>query len=82
MKCTDENLRELAELKAGWNSYKAKPIDPRAIRAVKEFRIMYLTERDDLLPNAVPTVGGGIMLVWEGERYTLNIGPDGEQVKE
>ena len=81
-KCTDEYLNQLAELEFNWNSWHDLPIDDRAIRAVKEFRILYLSDREHLFPNAVPTNKGGIILAWEGERYTLEFGPDGEQVRE
>ncbi len=78
MKCTDAYLKELSELKADG----APPIDPRAIRAVKEFCIMHLIEKEHLLPDVVPTNKGGLMLAWDGEDYTLDFGPDGKQVRE
>jgi hypothetical protein len=54
----------LLELKPNWDSYGAPAIDPRAIVAARAF----LGE-----PIPVPTVNGGVELVWEWQNLELEV---------
>jgi hypothetical protein len=58
-------------LEKGWNSYRAVPIEEKAIQFAS-----ILTE---MAPQIVPTTGGGIQLEWhcEGLDIELEISPDG-----
>ena len=58
---------ELGALEPGWDSYCGKPIDRRAIAAMKAL----LAET----PTVVPRSGGGLDLEWSD--YCLSITADG-----
>lgn len=64
-------LQELADLPPNWNSYRARPIDARAIAAVRALL--------ETKPFIVPTSMGGVQLEWHTPHgdYELEIGPNG-----
>lgn len=61
--------QEFRNLRAGWDSYDAAPISEAAILAAAS------------LPaeTRVPLASGGILCGWQSERFTVTIGPNGEQ---
>ena len=65
----------LLDLKAGWDSYGAKPINPSAVAAAKNFLRMV---------QVVPTNKGGVQFEWHcyGVDVEVEFGPDGRIVKQ
>jgi hypothetical protein len=57
-----EILTKLASLPPGWNSYKAKPPAPRAIR--QALQLLVDLDWGGPLPTVSPTSTGGIQLEW------------------
>ena len=63
---------DLLGLQAGWNSYSAKPIEPRnAIRAVQ--LLFELLGSVTPPPIVVPTVRGGIQLEWHTQGVNIEV---------
>ena len=67
-----EGVVDLLGLQAGWNSYSAKPIEPRnAIRAVQ--LLFELLDPKTPTPIVVPTVRGGIQLEWHTKGVDIEV---------
>ena len=67
-----EEVVDLLNLPAGWNSYSAKPIAPR--NAIKAIRVLAdLLEPATPSPIVVPTVRGGIQLEWHTNGVDIEI---------
>ena len=67
-----EGVVDLLGLQAGWNSYSAKPIEPRnAIRAVQ--LLFELLGSVTPPPIVVPTVRGGIQLEWHTQGVNIEV---------
>jgi hypothetical protein len=67
-----EGVVDLLRLPAGWNSYSAKPIEPRnAIRAIRLLAEFLGPETPP--PVAVPTVRGGIQLEWHTKGVNIEV---------
>lgn len=56
-------MAEIAELRAGWNSYNARPIEMSNVVTAVNLLLRYLPAHARL-PMIVPTVHGGIQLEW------------------
>ncbi len=70
-------LDELATLPPGWNSYNARPIDPRSREAA--LSVLAFLAWDGPLPTVSPTPRGGVQLEWGGDEdgVELEFAPDG-----
>jgi len=67
-----EGVVDLLGLQAGWNSYSAKPIEPRnAIRAVQ--LLFELLGSVTPQPIVVPTPRGGIQLEWHTQGVNIEV---------
>ena len=63
---------DLLDLPEGWNSYSAKPIEPRnAVRAVE--LLFQLKETGAPPPIVVPTAPGGIQLEWHANGVDIEV---------
>ena len=63
---------DLLDLREGWNSHSAKPVEPRnAVRAVE--LLFQLRETGALPPVVVPTVRGGIQLEWHANGVDIEV---------
>jgi len=73
-----KKIGELRELRAGWDSYNAQPIQERAIQEGSDL-LMYLARLDLPEPRIVPTSAGGIQLEFQKDEreLELEILPDG-----
>lgn len=71
-------LTELLALPENWNSYRARPVDPRAVERALELLWAIMPE-DGPLPVIVPTHGGGIQLEWHrtGADLEVEVTPGG-----
>jgi hypothetical protein len=65
-------ISELGELEAGWDSYGARPVDPRCAVATAEF-VLNLLDRNMPQPTVVATTRGGIQLEWRRAGADLEI---------
>ncbi len=67
-----EQVVDLLDLPEGWNSYAAKPIEPRnAVRAVE--LLFQLKEIGAPPPVVVPTAPGGIQLEWHANGIDIEV---------
>ncbi len=60
---TSRACAELLWLARGWDSYGARPIDPRNVVAMLEFLVRVMAN-DTPAPSVVPTSGGGVQIEW------------------
>ena len=69
---TIDRLSELLTLPANWDSYGARPIDPKiALAAIRLLgRVMW---NDSCPPSVVPTNRGGVQLEWHARGVDLEI---------
>jgi len=65
-------ISELGELEEGWDSYGARPVDPRCAAATAEF-VLNLLDGNTPKPAIVPTARGGIQLEWHRAGADLEI---------
>lgn len=65
-------LQDLLRLPAGWNSYGAVPIEPRAVVATIELMASTM-DTDTPAPHVVPTNRGGVQLEWHQPDVDLEI---------
>lgn len=69
---TIERMAELLALPEDWNSYGARPVDPRA--AAEALRLLAKTMRSDApAPLVIPTSAGGIQLEWHARGIDLEV---------
>lgn len=54
---------ELLRLAPGWDSYGARPIDPRNVLAMLKF-LARVMANDTPAPSVVPTSGGSVQIEW------------------
>ena len=67
-----EQVVDLLDLSEGWNSYSAKPIEPRnAVRAVE--LLFQLRETGAPPPSVVPTAPGRIQLEWHANGIDIEV---------
>ena len=67
-----EQVVGLLDLPEGWNSYSAKPIEPRnAVRAVE--LLFQLRETGAPPPTVVPTATGGIQFEWHAGGVDIEV---------
>jgi len=66
------SVTNLLRLPFGWDSYSAKPIDPRSAKAALDF-LASLIGKQVQAPQIVPTVSGGIQLEWHQNGIDLEI---------
>jgi hypothetical protein len=72
LKETEETLRGFATLPAGWDSYRAKSIEPHVVDAVIEL-LHRIVQHNTLKPAVVPTNRGGIQIEWHTQGVDLEI---------
>ena len=66
-----ERLAVLAQLPAGWNSYKAAQISADAIGVARELLARF--PEDAPMPGVVPTVRGGVQLEWHAGGLDIEV---------
>ena len=67
-----KDVADLLGLPAGWNSYSAKPIEPRNVKRAIEL-LAELLGPETPPPIVVPTVGGGIQLEWHNNGIDIEV---------
>ncbi len=67
-----DRLKELAELRKGWDSYNAEPLNPRAVRRTLQL-LPALSPFDPGDPTVVPTFNGGVQLEWHDKTGDVEI---------
>jgi len=67
-----EKISELGDLDEDWDSYGARPIDPRCAMTAAEI-ILNLMDSETPAPAIVPTSGGGIQMEWHRAGADLEI---------
>jgi hypothetical protein len=65
-------LRELLRLGPGWDSYGARPVDPRAVAAALAL-LAHVMKRAAEAPQIVPTVHGGVQLEWHSKEAGVEV---------
>ncbi len=65
-------LAELAQLKAGWNSYRAAPISPEAIQRALALLDATMSEGTPA-PSVVPLSTGGVQIEWHVAGFDLEV---------
>jgi hypothetical protein len=65
-------ISALANLKENWDSYGARPIDPRCAEATTNL-LLAILDSDTPRPSVVPTNRGGIQLEWHRAGADLEI---------
>lgn len=68
-------LREVAKLKANWDSYGAAPFDPIVIERARSL-ILYLVTNDVPSPRIIPAASGSLLLEWSTDLVHLEIDID------
>ena len=71
-----DTLKQLADLKADWDSYDGLPISPTAIRRA-EHLLTHLVSEGTPLPQVFPTSRGGVQFEWKNSSWEVEIAPDG-----
>ena len=66
------SVTNLLRMPFGWDSYSAKPIDPRSAKVALYF-LADLIGKQASAPQIVPTVSGGIQLEWHQNGIDLEI---------
>lgn len=70
-----EAIKSFESLQANWDSYSARPLDDRAVRAAME--LIVDSERTCCAPdNLIPLSSGGLGLRWTSENLELEIDID------
>lgn len=67
-----ERITSLGKLRTNWDSYGARPVDPRCAVAAIDFLLVAVSESMPL-PSVVPTSRGGIQLEWHCNGIDLEI---------
>lgn len=70
-------LRSLLDLPPGWNSYNARPVDPRAV--VSAIGLLATAGWTGQLPAVSPMASGAVQLEWgnQDDGVELDVYPDG-----
>lgn len=71
-------IDELSTLKENWNSYNARPIDPKSIAAARRVAAWLAGEGVDLEPHVVPTSRGTVNLEWPSVELEVEFRPDAQ----
>ena len=67
-----EGVLDILKLREGWNSYSAKPLEPRNAGAAIGLLFDFL-EAETPAPIVVPTVQGGLQLEWHRQDVDIEV---------